>query len=1809
MRPLLLILFLFFQLSWGIATASDFKAATRGFIENRGQIISTKNKPVPEVKFYTCSNGGVQVYFSPTRVSYVFQKTKAIKNTFSTKEQQPLSTGVDALPMDIYRMDVEFAGANPKAGINGYEQTEEITNYYLSYCPQGITRVPAFGKLIVKDLYPNIDLIWKITATGLKYEFAVHPGGNPSQIKMQYSGADTKLTAATVTATTPIGSLSDASPVSYQNNEKVQTEFNKSGRNIGFKLAEYNRSQTLVIDPMVVWGLYQNEVVASSGLLGMRVDLSGNVIITGRAPNNLFPTTVGVIQPVYAGNSDCYIEKFDKDGVRKWATYYGGSGVEPIVTPGLFTNCLALDANNNIVFVGSTASTDFPLLNATQKTYGGGTADMFIVKLFTADGTPEWSTYYGGSNDDQAFGATVDISGKVIVVGNSSSINFPTLGTVFQPASLSGSSTGVIVKLNPAGAAIWATFCGDITGSTGSDYLAAVTSDNAGNIYTTGSTTRTFPTTTGTFQPTNTATGRKITVSKLDQNGLQVWSTFHDRGIGNDIICDNSNLYVVGTSGFQGTFNVTPGFTSGVNGAADVCIFTLDNITGNRNANSWSRLFGGTGQPFTWQYGTIDYGMNIAFDGTGNLWVGGLAANSTDFPVTANTTSIQQAYSGGSTDGFFAKFDKTTGKDIYCSLFGSIDQDYGGYAFPFGSSNLFYGINSFNDGNAFSFPIPASRRLGTPYSIAITKICTTTGITADAGSDAVLCSGDTIRIGKAPVNGISYNWNTRTNLSDSTTANPKAFPRNTGLTPTTYKFNLLANDPAGCYGSDTIILTVKPEPTVTSATQPPQCQGTIGSYSLTGIYSAIKPDDTFNWEARGGNIIGDNTRQTVSVLWTNVGIDTVYMTVTNGFGCSARARILVDVSPLPSVDAGPDWEICEDSSIIPSALASGGIGALRYVWTPATGVSSVTDLRPTIKPSKQITDYVLTVTDSRGCIRSDTMQVRMNSKPIAFAGNDTVICRGESLQLNAIPSGGTAPYTVLWTPSGGLSSTSVSNPVLNILGNGKYVYHITDAKGCKAQDTINVQVVVKPTVTFNPPILDFGQLDGCTSSLEKTVTIINNSTGTGRITGASSDDASFSVTTGFPIDINASQNIDIKIKFSPVAEGGRNGIITLKGTPCGLSLPFQVKGDKVDIAVKNIPAGVDFGQNFTCSNRVSDTVITIYNTGNNVLNLGLPVILPPYSIVSPSFPQSVKIGDSINVVIRYAPVSDGNFSQTIRFPYSEGICNDEIKVSMNGISIPQNIRLTPATIQFQPLIDCELYRDTTITIENTSASDIQIDSSIGGGICRVVSPILPITLKSGEKQVIKVRTEPKNAGLFSSTLFLVYNPCIKKDSIKISGEKQGTSFVIADTVDVGEIIGCVKVFSTDSITLENTSTNGLDGSVISITSGNSITTSLTQGTVIPNKTSIKFGVTITPTKNGFFVDSMSIVLNPCGITKTVYFKGIRTDVVLRGDSLNVSFGKVKIGANVTKTIFFRNTGSTPLTITTISSIAAPFSIVDTVPSIPAVLQPNDTLKLTVNYKAIEGVQKTKVFAFGTTPCDASDSISVQGEGINDSTQTVIKIGDINIDVGDKVNLALILMKQIGLQQSGATKFTAKIRFNRHIVHVTDPSFTCLGGTPPEICEIPFAGDYQPGKDTLFIIPAEATLGDVESTSLELIDFKWLNGTVPVEVIPLNGEFKLNNICLAGGTRLFRSTAPVKLNATPNPSNGNVEIEYVLREKSAVKVSLTDILGRPVMTVEDAVHESGTYSKTIDISEKGDGIYFLTLQCPNVVKTIMMSVVK
>src|SRR5439155_788878 len=87
---------------------------------------------------------------------------------------------------------------------------------------------------------------------------------------------------------------------------------------------------------------------------------------------------------------------------------------------------ITVDTSANVIVVGHTSSTDFPVVNATQTQYGGGALDAFLMKLGYA-GNVIFSTYMGGSDLDNAYGVTTDVAGNIYITGVTLSMTSPSI--------------------------------------------------------------------------------------------------------------------------------------------------------------------------------------------------------------------------------------------------------------------------------------------------------------------------------------------------------------------------------------------------------------------------------------------------------------------------------------------------------------------------------------------------------------------------------------------------------------------------------------------------------------------------------------------------------------------------------------------------------------------------------------------------------------------------------------------------------------------------------------------------------------------------------------------------------------------------------------------------------------------------------------------------------------------------------------------------------------------------------------------------------------------------------------------------------------------------------------------------------------------------------------------------------------------------------------------------------------------------------------------------------------------------------------
>jgi len=152
------------------------------------------------------------------------------------------------------------------------------------------------------------------------------------------------------------------------------------------------------------------------------VDAAGNAYVTGFTRSQNFPTR-NPLQSSLAGTQDIYVAKFSTGGALVYSTYLGGSGIESTEGAGI-----AVDAAGSVYLSGGTSSTDFPTHNPLQPANAGGT-DAFITKLAPDGRTLIYSTYLGGTGNDGAPRIAVDSVGHAYAALNVDSI-LPTVSPI-----------------------------------------------------------------------------------------------------------------------------------------------------------------------------------------------------------------------------------------------------------------------------------------------------------------------------------------------------------------------------------------------------------------------------------------------------------------------------------------------------------------------------------------------------------------------------------------------------------------------------------------------------------------------------------------------------------------------------------------------------------------------------------------------------------------------------------------------------------------------------------------------------------------------------------------------------------------------------------------------------------------------------------------------------------------------------------------------------------------------------------------------------------------------------------------------------------------------------------------------------------------------------------------------------------------------------------------------------------------------------------------------------------------------------------
>lgn len=1042
------------------ARFSDAHAQGRGFTENAGQWAGP---------FYFKSSGAAsQVFIEKNALLFHAWDGAAWGEYLEAEHDRKPFNNPGKLRHHAYRM--RFVGANPQSFIEKTHPSPHYYNYYLgSDESRWKSGVHEYETVLVRELYPDVDLRIKKYGDNIKYDLLVHPGADVKKIRWAYDGiASLKEKDGELILETSLGNAVEMKPVAYQENEtgkkEVACSYKVRKGEISFEFPNaYDRSAELVIDPVLIFSTFTGSTSDNWGFTAT-YDHQGNGYAGGIVFGFGYPVTTGAFQTAFgSGAIDVSISKFNYNGTSLvFSTFLGGSEVE-------MPHSMVVDSQNNLVVMGNTGSSNFPVTTAAyDNTFNGGVpaqvwggeatynlgSDIFVTKFNSTGTALVGSTFVGGNKndglnleaglkhnyaDDFRGEVIVDPQDNVIVVSSTASSNFP-VQSPFQPSYGGGTTDACIFRLNPTLSTLQFS---SFFGGSGSDSGYGVQMNTSGQFYFCGGTTSTnLPVTPGVVKPTPGG-GVDGYLVRLPAAGNAVLACTY---IGTPqynqayfVQLDKlDNVYVMGQS--IGGYPVVAGPSGSVysNPGGGQFIHKMNPALTN---TIMSTCFGNSAfQVNIVPSAFLVENCNLIYISGWGTSIQGAAISTAGLPVTPN------AYKS-TTDGkdFYLMVLKEDAIQIhYATFFGANQgsnqsgEHVDGGTSRFDKDGIVYQAICAGCGASSALPTTpgafSSQNNSTNCNLAIIKF-DVSDYTANISPEVPpqICLGQNVNFTNLSTGGISYVW--YFGDGDSVTTFNAS---HTYAAPGTYRITLVAFQPSYCYSTDTAftsIVVVGP-PAIQTTPVGIVCPGTEVTLHASG-------GTTYQWFPGPGMPASQYTLASPTV---KPFVTTTYRVVAYNQCGSDTSEITVPVIDF-SVSMSDRDTICLGTGT--RLQASGGIS---YQWSPVTGLDNPNAPDPMATPTVT-TVYSVLVTNPDGCRLRDSVRIQVDIFPQTDAGPDRVICAGQSTVLQV--TGGTF---FNWTPPTGLSNPTSATPTASPADTTQY---IVSGKNTCGMDFDTIIVYVK----------------------------------------------------------------------------------------------------------------------------------------------------------------------------------------------------------------------------------------------------------------------------------------------------------------------------------------------------------------------------------------------------------------------------------------------------------------------------------------------------------------------------------------------------------------------------------------------------------------------------------------------------------------------------------------------------------------------------------------------------------------------------
>ena len=644
---------------------------------------------------------GYSLFLTPTQAVLAFRPAGHHADATPAPRRGGMADAdVEQIETDV--VSLALAGANQNPVVAGLDPQPGKSHYLLGNDPARWHRnVDHYAKVKYSQVYPGVDVVYYGNQRQLEYDFVIAPGIDPRQIRLGLSGVQGMQVDehGNLVIKTGHGDLLQHKPIVYQDVDGVRQRIDGryallDKRHVGFDIGRYDTRLPLVIDPVLAYSTYLGGSALDEGH-DIAVDGAGNAYVTGSTASTNFPTaplqgsnaggsdifitklsasgsalvystylggsaddvglaiavdgdgnacvtgytrsidfpTFAALQPTYGGgNNDAFVAKLQASGSTLfYSTYLGGTAVD-------IGSDIAVDGIGNAYVTGFTRSINFPTAMLPPQAFNSGGGDAFVSKFNAIGSALLYSTYLGGTAEEDGEGIAVDGAGNAYVTGITRSPNFPTNAPL--QAAKSGGGDAYAAKLNPTGSGwIYSTYLG----GGGEDRAIGIAVDAAGSAYITGYTSSIDFPTAAALQPSYAGGTDDAFASKLNAAGSALAYSTYLGGSGTDqasaIAVDNAgNAVITGQTNSTDFPMVAPLQATGDQTYGNAFVTQLN---GAGSALGYSTYFGGSGP---------DNGAGIAVDAAGNAYVAG-TTQSFNFPVA----HAGQATNAGLSDAFVVK--------------------------------------------------------------------------------------------------------------------------------------------------------------------------------------------------------------------------------------------------------------------------------------------------------------------------------------------------------------------------------------------------------------------------------------------------------------------------------------------------------------------------------------------------------------------------------------------------------------------------------------------------------------------------------------------------------------------------------------------------------------------------------------------------------------------------------------------------------------------------------------------------------------------------------------------------------------------------------------------------------------------------------------------------------------------------------------------------------------------------------------------------------------------------------------------------